>query len=116
MKISLIEHQSPPIDKMSFTDVIKFSIVVDPYDKEHEMHKDAEQKLKELCAWCCETFKDNFIIMEHVSARIAGGYMDNARGWKQEGGRVKRKDYAWQAKYELRCMSADATWFKMRTA
>lgn len=115
MKIILISHEPRPIDKsMAFTDIIKFTINADQYSQEHELHKDTEGKLKQLCTWCCETFKENFVIIEHVSARIAGGWSDNARGWKQEGKKVKRKDYAWQAEYELRCMSEDATWFKMK--
>lgn len=117
MKITLINHESPPTNKtMSFTDVIRFSI--DLSEKvsldEFEMNFDAEEKLKEICTWCSETFKENFIIIEHVSARIAGGWVDNSKGWKKQRSRVRRTDYAWQAEYELRCMSADATWFKMR--
>jgi hypothetical protein len=118
MKIKIFSHKPANEKNMAFTDVIKFVISLDdsPNLDEYDMNKDAEQQLKELCAWCCESFKHNFVIIEHVSARIVGGWVDNSKGWKHQGKRVRRDDYAWQSKYELRCMSADATWFKMKLA
>lgn len=107
--ISDFEHDKQVV----FTDTIGFKINTDGYS-EPELAHVAAARLDEICAWCSETFQENFIIMEHVDARIAGGWSDNYKAWKQDGGRVRRRDYAWQARYELRCFSQDAAWFRMK--
>ena len=97
----------------AFTNTLTFKIDVGGYG-EGEMERVAEQRLNEICAWCSETFKANFIIMEHADVRIAGGWMDNARGWRQQDRGIRRREYAWQCRYELRCFDEDAAWFKMK--
>lgn len=114
MKIKLISHgPRDPGASMVFTDILTFKIHTDDGLIEDAMRQDAEQKLQSVCAWCSATFQHNFILIEHVGARIAGGFTDNHRGWVVSGGQVNRQDYAWQSTYELRCMAQDATWFKI---
>lgn len=109
--ISDFEHD----EHVVFTDTIGFKINTDGYG-ERAMEQLAERRLNEICAWCSETFQHNFVIMEHVDTRIVGGWADNRAGWKTEGMRVRRQDYAWQARYELRCFSQDAVWFRTKWA
>jgi hypothetical protein len=108
--IELQEHKQNIDDKINFTDIIVFKLTLSKMN-----NKKYQKKLDSICLDCSKNFKHNFIILEKVSARIAGGYLDNHEGWvKGEKGTVHRSDYAWQAKYELRCMGTDATYFMMR--
>jgi hypothetical protein len=99
---------------MAFTDVIQFELNIREVRGDRELEAVGQELIDELAGWCSQNLRDNFILIEHASVRIAGGWVDNRDGWEKEGSRVRRDDYAWQSRYELRCSGTDANWFLLK--
>jgi hypothetical protein len=88
------------------------AICFKPYKGNEDI--DNEEYLNEICGWICNTFTRNFVVIECVETRVAGGWVDNKKGWQHNGSKVDRKEHAGLATYELRCCDSDATAFFLR--
>ena len=97
---------------MMFTNVIRFQPQTDDNKSEYPY----EDSLNSICAWISDNFKENFVVLEKTSHRVAGGWADNAKGWRIQKSKVDRNEHSMTAVYELRCMGADATLFMLKCA
>lgn len=88
------------------------SIRFKPYKGNEDI--DNEKYLNEICDWIVHAFNHNFVIIEHTDNLIAGGWVDNKKGWKKNGFKVDRTQHSQLAEYELRCHDSDATAFLLR--
>lgn len=77
-------------------------------------HIDHEQYLNEICEWICNTFTNNFVVIEHVATNVAGGWTNNKHGWERNNCKVNRSNHSALATYELRCHDTDATAFMLK--
>lgn len=94
---------------MMFTDVIHFKISINPESEEHNL------ELNSICEWVVETFSDNWVVLEFMDRRIAGGWGEMSKqGWEDAGREVDRSDNPYIDYYELRCYAKDATLFLLR--
>lgn len=70
------------------------------------------EKINEVCKWCGETFKDNYIMLEISEAIISGGNTNNVKNWN---GRLnKNHTPAPTGEYQLRCSQQDCTIFLLK--
>ena len=107
-----LEEPLAKTEHSTFDRHVFFSLNITNPD-ERTLETIGQQMLEEIGDWISTSFKNNYILIEHASNRIAGGYMDNASGWKEDK-RTMRDDYAWKSRYELRCSDQDASWFLLR--
>lgn len=109
--MKIIKHDTSKRDGMMFTDVIEFKIPTHPLGTLNSV----DQDLNQICGWIANTFGENYVIIEVLDRRIAGGWGENAKEYWEEGGRkVDRSDEPYPTHYELRCYSKDATLFLLR--
>ena len=95
---------------MMFTNVIRFQ----PQTDDNESDYPYEDSLNHICSWISLNFKENFVVLEKTSHRVAGGWADNAKGWRIQKSKVDRREHSITAVYELRCMGPDATLFMLK--
>ena len=110
--MKIIKHDTSASHKgMVFTDIIEFRIPVHPLGTLNS----ADQDLNQVCGWIANTFGENYVVMEVLDRRIAGGWGDKSKeGWENDGSKVDRTDDPYPRHYELRCYSKDATLFLLR--
>lgn len=110
--MKIIKHNaSANHEGMMFTDVIEFKIPIPPLGTSDSMVRD----LNQVCGWIASTFSENYVVMEILDRRIAGGWGSNSKEmWLEGGSAVDRSDEPFPRRYELRCYSKDATLFLLR--
>jgi hypothetical protein len=89
-----------------------YAITFKPYDEKTDPNN--EDYLNQICEWVVNSFNYNFVIIEHASSIVAGGWVDNKDGWMHNNSKVDRNRHSSLASYELRCHSVDASLFKLR--
>ena len=92
--------------------VIEFKLHLQDVGAHDDLEAIGEQRLHQVVDWIYNNFKENFILIEKVTVRIAGGYTNNKEQWTRHP-EIPRDDYAWQGQYELRCHERDGNWFSM---
>ena len=102
------------VSRESRNDIGLFDVAIcfKPYKGDEDI--DHEEYLNEICGWISNSFTRNFVVIESVSTRIAGGWVDNRYGWEINESKVNRNEHAALATYELRCCQEDATAFLLR--
>lgn len=111
--IEIIPTPDTPEFKGAFTDRLFFKLDMSKVSPD-DLDSLSDERINYICETCANEFTSNFVIIETSSIRIAGGWTDNSYGWKAEGGKVSRENYAWQSTYELRCYNKDLMWFLMK--
>ena len=107
----IIKHEAIDCEGWMFTDIIQFKFPEHPLRIPHSVDPD----LNRVCDWLANTFRENYIVMEMLDRRIAGGWGDHAKqSWEDAGSVVDRSADPYPSHYELRCYSKDATLFLLR--
>ena len=111
MDIKVLSHRKPSDrSMMMFTNIIRFQ----PRTDDDEADYPYEDSLNQICSWISNNFKENFVVIEKTSNRIAGGWADNKKGWRLQKNKVDRREHSITAVYELRCHGPDATLFMLK--
>lgn len=105
--MKIINHTTASREGTLFTDFIEFKFPGNLNSMDADLNR--------VCGWIASTFSENYVVMEIMDRKIAGGWGNNSKEmWLEGGSAVDRSDGPYLTHYELRCYNKDASLFLLR--